>query len=722
MIAGNARPVVHFAEPLTSENCINLIDRIRSLRDDYFFSEVQLRLSSPGGEASALQYFLGESRELCASGFRIDTHAVTRVASAAAIMLSLGDVRTAHPKALLLYHTGRLPGVDGALTARGAASIANILGEVDGEIIGLLAERAAQSPPPSGDTPMERFAAGDWTIIGKLAPGNAKRPATAVRQFRKRVASAFAGGTKKLHALYEDFCALDVPVTPCMAQELGLIDSVGDGEPEAGERAADPGLTIPQWEALWPGGRVPRSALTRHTLVLGESGSGKTASGILPVLSAIVRDSAPVSCALVIDPKCELLSIVERMAGPGVQVRLLQPGVDSLNLMSGPRSVADDVAAGRWMTAARKMLARSAGFTQSAARVLAGKAASSPRMAFWENGGSRLASSALALSLMISQEDQFAKLLAATPSNSPERHQLVSFGRFAGMVDGRKGAPPGSALAVGARVLDSYFTNPSYAKLMIDLLDEEDDNEELAELRREVNYQAESKGAEGQFFGMLGEARLCFCPFADPAPARSLFFGVEGVTPTVDFTTAVDAQGKRTVFVLQPGDGDGDALIAKVLKARFFEAVLASEARRERGAEMPLVCYVADEFHRFVTSDETHGEQSFLDRARSFGAGCLLATQSDASVRHALSVAGEPSPGTALRLLLTNSATKLCFRSTEAGVRNLLDGLSPGAGPNRVTVLRPPSSLRPGECYASLPDGRFERRQLKQVDLAREGR
>ena len=375
-----------------------------------------MRLSSPGGEASALQYFLGESREICASGFRIDTHAVTRVASAAAIMLSLGDQRTAHPKALLLYHTGRLPGVDGALTARGAASIANILGEVDGEIISLLAERAAQSPPPSGDTPMERFAAGDWTVIGKLAPGNAKRPATAVRQFRKRVASAFAGGAKKLHALYEDFCALDVPVTPCMAQELGLIDSVGDGEPEAGERSADPGLTIPQWDALYPGGRVPRSALTRHTLILGESGSGKTASGILPVLASILRDEADVSCALVVDPKFELLPVVERLAGPGVQVRLLRPGVDSLNLMSGPRSVAGDIAAGRWMTAARKILARASGFAPSPARVLAGKAPSSPRLAFWEEEAAAYACGALAFTLLISQEDRWPKVLDAYPT------------------------------------------------------------------------------------------------------------------------------------------------------------------------------------------------------------------------------------------------------------------------------------------------------------------
>ena len=66
---------------------------------------------------------------------------------------------------------------------------------------------------------------------------------------------------------------------------------------------------------------------------------------------------------------------------------------------------------------------------------------------------------------------------------------------------------------------------------------------------------------------------------------------------------------------------------------------------------------------------------------------------------------------------MTNTATKLVFRSTEEGVRKLVDGLCPGNGPYRVTAMRPPSTLRPGECYASLPDGRFERRQLKPARM-----
>ncbi|MXW74032.1 MAG: hypothetical protein F4X96_08640 [Gammaproteobacteria bacterium] len=719
MIAGNARPVVDFAKPLTSESCIELIDGIRRLRDDYFYSEVQLRLSSPGGESTALEYFIEASNELREGGFRIDCHAVTKVASAACVMLSLADRRTSHPKAALLYHTGRVAGVDGALTASGAASIADALGTADGEIIGLLAERAARSPCPAGDTPREQFTANDWRVIGRLSEG-ARRPDTALRRFRKRVGKAFDGGQEKLRGFYSEICALDAPISPYLAVELGLIDQVGDGEPEAAAQPDDPGLKVPEWDRIYAGGQVPRSALTRHTLILGETGSGKTQSAILPVLASIVRAGSDVSCALVIDPKYELLPAIRSMAGPGVQVRLLRPSEDSLDLMSGSRSVAEDIAAGRWMTAARKMLARASGFAPSPACVLAGKAASSPTNHFWEQQGADYAQAALALTLLISQKEVWPKILsAATPM---QRGQLDAFGELAGLSGSRKSAPPVNVLARAKCALDVLVADELTTAFLLDIAGLECESGEAVDLRREFEYRNATRRAEQQYVGVLAETRLCFEPFAGPAASRSLLFGVEGAAPTVDFSAAVDAESGSTIFVLQPEDNSADTLFARAVKASFFESVLASEARRERGAEMPLVIYAADEFHRLITSDSTHGEQSFFDRARSFGAGCVVATQAVSSVVHSLSVAREPAVGTAVKLLLVNTGTKMIFRSTEADVRNLLDSISPGTGPNRVTTLRPPSSLRPGECYASLPDGRFERRQLKPLDLSRETR
>ena len=168
--------------------------------------------------------------------------------------------------------------------------------------------------------------------------------------------------------------------------ELGLIDGIGDGNPVTRKpRAAtdEGGLSVPEWSSLYPGGRVPRYALTRHTLILGESGSGKTVSGVLPVLAAILREGSPVSCALVIDPKWDLFPIMRRVAGANCEVRLLRAGEDSINIMSGSRSVAAEVSAGQWLEAARKILARAATFADSPAKIFAGRSASSARNAFW---------------------------------------------------------------------------------------------------------------------------------------------------------------------------------------------------------------------------------------------------------------------------------------------------------------------------------------------------
>ena len=89
-------------------------------------------------------------------------------------------------------------------------------------------------------------------------------------------------------------------------------------------------------------------------------------------------------------------------------------------------------------------------------------------------------------------------------------------------------------------------------------------------------------------------------------------------------------------MLFQPARDGLDNLVAVALKGLFFESVLDDPDRAGGGAELPLVGYVADEFHRFATSDPLHGEQSFLDTCRSFGAFCLLACQSVASIEHAL--------------------------------------------------------------------------------------
>ena len=232
--------------------------------------------------------------------------------------------------------------------------------------------------------------------------------------------------------------------------------------------------------------------------------------------------------------------------------------------------------------------------------------------------------------------------------------------------------------------------------------------------------------SHGQYIGVFGYGKTCFTEFADKTPAWTLYFGCEPYYESVvehgrddilplDFSSDVDAKDRRAVYVFQPRLDMNEAIVAKALKAAYFEAVLANRRRQQNGQTMPLVGYVADECHRFITSDRQHGEQSFLDTCRSFGAFCVLACQSIASLEHAL--AGMDNNETlnraAVSILLNNTGNKLFFRSTDQSLHERVDQLCPGGGfLGKPTYVRPLSTLNPGECYASLSDGRFERRQL----------
>ena len=225
---------------------------------------------------------------------------------------------------------------------------------------------------------------------------------------------------------------------------------------------------------------------------------------------------------------------------------------------------------------------------------------------------------------------------------------------------------------------------------------------------------------------IMGFARTALAPYADATPAHTLYFGCEpyfwsvvkygrGEVVPVDFSAAVEAEQARTVYVFQPRLDGNEALLARALKATWFEAILSSRKRMQHGNRMPLAAYIADEFHRFITSDKVHGEQSFLDTCRSFGVCCVLACQSVSSMEHALEEEGDSwlKNKAALEIMLNNTANKFFFRSTDQALQAFLDRLcppAPGFGP--LTQVRPPSTLQPGECYASLSDGRFERRQL----------
>ena len=830
---------------------LELVDTIQYLCENNFYREVELEIASPGGSTHALDYFVEALAGFRERGWTIATRALTTASSAAAVLVSLGDRRVASRSSLLLYHTGRIRLPETDVNASRAATMLEALDGADRRLVEWLAQRGRNGPvaaegavaPSIGD-----FRDSDWPIVARLTrtavtSGRRKPPDELLAKLRKRVARALKSRSAQLlEDLYMEMFAINAFISAALAMELRLIDTVsakGSAVPPAVSRSEGT-FRIPEWRALFPLGCIDREALCRHTLALGETGSGKTVSGVLPVVNALFDDDNRVGCALVVDPKRDIEPVLRQFASEGHDVRTLDiSGADGscmLNLMAGPHSIEDDLANNRVMTAAAKILVRVSTLSPNhPARSLAG-VASQAHNPYWEQEGARMAQAGLALVLLVLRHrdtlfgPEVAVRLGATGNDA--RQALSAFALKAGfavptrvivsrverarealasdtpkppeiirtdftrstrktylyrdggafqtdfdalraqcpepdapqefndatrdlldrvlMASCRAHTPDGrlpdpdvprrmNVMALASIAMDGLFTwrlndeddTPSLAATSVsELLDALVDAPETRALCRAIRgWQSIATGTHrGHYNGIFGFAAACFRDFADPLPAGTLFFGCEPFylsvkdgqrhwqAPPVDFSADVDADGRRRVYVVHPSLGRGpDVLIAKALKACFFEAILNSDKRRSEGRSMPLVAYIADEFHRFVTSDRTHGEQSFLDTCRSFGAFCVLACQSISSLHHALAEDGgaSASNGPAVSMLLTNTATKLIFRSTDPEVKAYVDELCP-ANPRgrKVTEVRPLSTLAPGECYAVTADGRFERRQL----------
>lgn len=759
---------------ITDEGAVLAAAELGRLAGEAFYREVVVEITSDGGSVAAMRHLADAFIRLARDGVRVVTRVPIRAGSAAASLASLGAVREASAHATLVYHGARIEGRSlPQVTARGAEGVGGALAELDRLLVKELAERSLRAAPPEDapDAAAARLMGMDRHVLARLAgAGEGGDGAEHVRRLRVLLADCreskdpepFAGVLRML-------LELDAAISPALALELGLIDRVlppggaaRDDAPPAG-----PGLNVPEWRSLYPDGLVEEAQLRRHVLILGESGSGKTASGVLPLAAALARTPRRLACALVIDPKRELLGRLRQAAAPGVAVRALDAdAMRGFRLMGAQEAgLREDMAAGRVLTAATKMLVRCSELAPNEAlATLAGRPATGSD-SYWPREGGRLAATVLALALTLMrrrpdpeaedaedmavlewfdalEEDRrnLADVLGGDDApDPPERDEWclpwdsrkIERRFHEACAPGADGSPGLNAVAAAGWLLGEAFLPDGIEAADRDLFSVPGtqlakdvgrqpgltDEERDAVRRASEACSLATESSSPQYMGLAGYAAAALADFAAPAVARSLRFGVEpgaGADP-LDLPRLVDGKGGPTVLVHQP-DGQG-ALAARALKAAFFEAVLDSLARRGCGPDMPLAAYVADEFHRFVTASAKHGEQSFLDACRSFGCFCVLACQGVSSIRHALSESGAGDTGWhAVEVLLTNTATKLFFRTSEGASLDRIDRLSPlAANGMGLSRMRPPAEMAPGECYAALADGRFERRQLDML-------
>ena len=81
---GVDRATVTIMTRITEESMINLISEIERLIFGYFYPRIELRISSPGGDLVALDYYLDAVTRFRQHGVRIETRTLTDAGSAAA--------------------------------------------------------------------------------------------------------------------------------------------------------------------------------------------------------------------------------------------------------------------------------------------------------------------------------------------------------------------------------------------------------------------------------------------------------------------------------------------------------------------------------------------------------------------------------------------------------------------------------------------------------------
>ena len=126
---------VLFKDPVSFNSIYALIENITTIKDYYRCNHICIEINSPGGELTALQLFNTYIDQWRKEGVIIETKALSTVASAAALMLSMGDLgyRSALPNAKILYHNVRVNG-SMTLTAEKAEYMLKDLKKVDEEV------------------------------------------------------------------------------------------------------------------------------------------------------------------------------------------------------------------------------------------------------------------------------------------------------------------------------------------------------------------------------------------------------------------------------------------------------------------------------------------------------------------------------------------------------------------------------------------------------------
>jgi ATP-dependent protease ClpP protease subunit len=493
----------------------------------------------------------------------------------------------------------------------------------------------------------------------------------------------------------------------------------------------DHAFTVEGWKglAIKDGKEIDAKTMARHFLIFGETGSGKTESGIKPLLKSILNYEnlkKERASALVIDPKDELREFVEEIMGDRFyeDAVILDLDKDEYRIDAFER-ISD-----RSRLTARSVIEWVKHFSED----ITTEEVRSHDL-YWVNTPLDMIRNVLEVVLYCNHEGldfwaEFSKLAG----DSKEETKFVEWDNdsFKKLASGGTKGGSGRPFSEIIKQLDLKHNPGNYFLPMKRFFDLLGGWSKLCwstfnSTCKRFNVPPYLSAFTGKFENIDDKLNACLMTivprYLDGLTSHNLIrhIWLNPIEPPENSLRVEDAVNNGKVMIYSPGDSSfiADA-IGRQIKARFFAATFA---RKHESLERP-VAYVCDEFQRFITGDPESGEQSFLDRCRAYRGICVLATQSIASIAKALHETGENFVSDCISIILNNTGTKLFFRNTDTDNQRLLGELIPANalyGGCHIMTERPISTLGVGECYYLLSNSKWGRAQVSLLKSEQTG-
>ena len=196
------------------------VETVDLLTSVYFYDLIEIQISSLGGVSTALEHYLAAHERWRAAGVRVRTRVVDRAASAAALLLSLGDERIAEPGAAPRLPLAFRVCSDAPVTATAAAVLFSDLADLDDRFLARLVDRGPRrrrgdDRPRRGRlrSPRPRPAHGRAARGCETPPAHGARARPAARASGAPRDSR-EGSHRVLAAIYKSLCRSEVADLP----------------------------------------------------------------------------------------------------------------------------------------------------------------------------------------------------------------------------------------------------------------------------------------------------------------------------------------------------------------------------------------------------------------------------------------------------------------------------------------------------------------------------